>query len=267
VSGLRGREQDFLVRLARERASAERPETKALLSLLAATIVHFGDRARIEQVVALASDKSAAPAWVRTAMVQGVSAVAQPAFRRTMAPGRMLKAETLAPLQASATPEIKSAADKLAARLARYEEEARERARSVRPLSGPERQLVKAGAATYQICSGCHQPNGEGLPNVAPSLVESPWVAGNPEMLVRIVLNGKEGTPGFPGAMPPIASAFTDEQIAGVLSYVRNSWGLHFGAVSVDTVAKVRQQIGPRVNAWTNAELALLERELAKAAR
>jgi mono/diheme cytochrome c family protein len=139
--------------------------------------------------------------------------------------------------------------------------------KSARPISVAERQLAEAGSMIYQVCAGCHQTNGEGLPNVAPSLVESPFVAGNPEMLVRIVLNGKEGTAGFPGAMPPIGSAFTDEQIAGILTFVRNSWGLQYGAVSEATVAKVRQQIGLRVNAWTNAELGLLEREMAKAAK
>jgi mono/diheme cytochrome c family protein len=246
---------------------AERPENKALLSLLAATLAHSGDRARIDPLIARASDQGHLPGWTRLAIVNGLGAVTQNAFRRSIAPGRLIKAETLAPLRESSEAQIKSAADKLAERLTRFEEEAKSRKRSARPLSGPERRLVEAGSATFQICAGCHQQNGEGLPAVAPSLVESPWVAGNPEILVRIVLNGKEGTAGFPGAMPPIGGTFSDDQIAGVLSYVRNTWGLHYGAVSTETVAKVRAQIGPRVNAWTNTELSLLDRELEKAAR
>jgi mono/diheme cytochrome c family protein/glucose/arabinose dehydrogenase len=267
VSGLHGREQEFVSLIVADGISVPRPETKAVLSLLASAIVHSGDRPRIDQLIARCADNGGWPVWARAAVLNGFGAIAQPAFRRTVTPGRLIKSEALVPLRTSSEKEIKSAADNLATRLVRYEEEAKARTKSARPLTGAERQLIEAGRMTYQICAGCHQANGEGLPNVAPSLVESPFVAGNPEMLVRIVLNGKEGTAGFPGAMPPIGGTFTDEQIAGVLSYVRNSWGLQYGGVSQSTVAKVRGEVGPRLNAWTNAELGLLERELAKAAK
>jgi hypothetical protein len=52
-----------------------------------------------------------------------------------------------------------------------------------------------------------------------------------------------------------------------VLTYVRNTWGLHFGAVAPATVAQVRKQVGERVSAWTAPELTQLERELGKAAK
>jgi hypothetical protein len=78
---------------------------------------------------------------------------------------------------------------------------------------------------------------------------------------VRIVLNGKEGTPGFPGAMPPVALSFSDDQVAGVLTYIRNSWGLHVGAVTPELVAKVRRELADRQAPWTNAELQFVERE------
>jgi len=117
------------------------------------------------------------------------------------------------------------------------------------------------------ICAACHQPTGTGLPHVAPSLVESHWVTGNPEVLARIVFNGKEGTPGFASSMPPVGGTFSDEQVAAVLTYIRNSWDLHEGAVPLGSVAKVRQEIAGRVGAWTDAQLARVSSQLARGRR
>jgi hypothetical protein len=76
------------------------------------------------------------------------------------------------------------------------------------------------------------------------------------------VINGKEGTPGFPGSMPAIGGSFTDDQIAGVLTYIRNSWGLHAGAVSLATVAKSRRENKGRLSDWTDPLLRALEFDL-----
>ena len=73
--------------------------------------------------------------------------------------------------------------------------------------------------------------------------------------LIRILLQGKEGTPGFPSGMPA-ASSFTDMQIAGLLTYIRNSWGLQAGAIGADQVTRVRRETGSRLTPWTDAELA-----------
>ena len=66
----------------------------------------------------------------------------------------------------------------------------------------------------------------------------------------------------FPGAMPPIGGSFTDEQIAGVVTYIRNTWGLHAGAVDPATVAKVRAQVGGRIAAWSDSLLERVEYDL-----
>jgi mono/diheme cytochrome c family protein len=130
-------------------------------------------------------------------------------------------------------------------------------------MTEEELKLYDEGKVTFQICAACHQTNGGGLANLAPSLVDSYWVSGNPEVIVRILLNGKEGTPGFPGSMPAIGASLSDEQIAGVLTYIRNSWGLHAGPVSIATVAKSRRDNGKRVADWTEELLRSLEMGLA----
>jgi hypothetical protein len=88
-------------------------------------------------------------------------------------------------------------------------------------------------------------------------------VSSYPEIAIRIILCGKEGTPGFPGPMPPIGGTFSDDQIAEVLTYVRNSWGLHLGAVNNETVEKVRAAVGSRQAPWTDAELRRVESAVA----
>ena len=64
--------------------------------------------------------------------------------------------------------------------------------------------------------------------------------------------------------MPPVAS-FSNEQIAGVLTYVRNSWGLQLGAVEVSTVEAVRKATASRTRPWTDAELQYAEGPAAQA--
>jgi len=186
----------------------------------------------------------------------------QPAFRRSVGSSRVTQSAALAPLVASSDDEVKASATLVADGLAQAEQKAREREAGARPLTAEGQKLYDAGKVTYQICAACHQLNGGGLANLAPSLVDSYYVTANPEVMVRIVLNGKEGTPGFPGAMPPIGMGFTDEQIAGILTYVRNSWGLHEGAVSVATVAKSRKENKGRVADWSDVQLRTLEFDL-----
>jgi hypothetical protein len=59
--------------------------------------------------------------------------------------------------------------------------------------------------------------------------------------------------------MPPVGGTFSDEQIAALLTYIRNSWDLHVGAVDAALVAKVRAQNEGRQAAWTDAELQRME--------
>ncbi|RYD48579.1 MAG: cytochrome c, partial [Verrucomicrobiaceae bacterium] len=89
-------------------------------------------------------------------------------------------------------------------------------------------KVVEAGQAGYLICGACHGQNGEGGP-MAPPLAGSEWVTGPISNLIRIQLRGLTGpitVAGkeyeLPAPMAPL-SFQTDEQIAEVLTYVRNS--------------------------------------------
>ncbi len=104
---------------------------------------------------------------------------------------------------------------------------------------------IKAGGLLFNgTCSVCHQPNGAGLPNVFPPLAKSDFLMANKERSIDIVLNGLTGKVTVNGAefnsvMPPM-SQHTDDEVANILTFVRNSWGNQGEAINKDEVAKRR---------------------------
>lgn len=110
-------------------------------------------------------------------------------------------------------------------------------------------QLQK-GQAAYQLCAACHGQNGEGGP-AGPPLAGSEWVTGPVSNLILIQLRGLTGPievkgvvyDQFPAGMMSM-SFQTDEQIADVLTYVRNSFGNKASAVKPEEVAAMRGEVG-----------------------
>lgn len=109
--------------------------------------------------------------------------------------------------------------------------------------------VMELGKQKYVTCMGCHGMNGEGGP-IGPPLAKSEWVTGPISNLIRIQLrglggpitvNGKEYT--FPAGMAAL-SYQTDEDIAAVLTYVRNSFGNKASAVTPDQVKALRSEVG-----------------------
>ncbi|WP_232064705.1 DUF7133 domain-containing protein [Rhodocytophaga rosea] len=115
-------------------------------------------------------------------------------------------------------------------------------------LSPADRALVTNGATTFkQLCATCHGADGKGVliggkEMPAPPLVGSPRVKGDKTMLIQLLLYGlKDPVDGktYPDIMPPMGSN-TDEWVASVLSYIRNSGDLG-NASSVVTTDEVKQ--------------------------
>ena len=109
--------------------------------------------------------------------------------------------------------------------------------------------VMEIGKAQYLVCGACHGQNGEGTA-AGPPLAESDWVSGPVSNLIRIQLRGLAGPItvsgkeyNFPAGMAPLAYQ-TDEQIAGVLTYIRNSFGNKASAVTAEQVAPLRGEVG-----------------------
>jgi mono/diheme cytochrome c family protein/glucose/arabinose dehydrogenase len=121
------------------------------------------------------------------------------------------------------------------------------------PLTPAEQKRFDEGKVVYtSLCMACHQENGEGREKLAPSLVGSLFALAPPALPVRILLNGKEGPVGL---MPPLGAVLSDDQIAGVLTYVRRSWGNAGTSVDPASVDGVRKDAADRTRPWTDGEL------------
>ncbi|WP_332848470.1 cytochrome c oxidase subunit II [Massilia sp. S19_KUP03_FR1] len=84
-------------------------------------------------------------------------------------------------------------------------------------------ELKTKGEKVYAAnCVACHQANGQGMPNVFASLVESPVVLGAKAGQVDVLLNGKHSGK-YQTAMPAWKQ-LSDSDIASVITYTRNMW-------------------------------------------
>jgi mono/diheme cytochrome c family protein len=132
----------------------------------------------------------------------------------------------------------------------------------IAPLTPEEQGRFDIGRDVYaNLCQACHQPDGRGQDRVAPSLIDSPLLLAAPEIPARILLNGKEGSTGL---MPPVGSTLTDEQVAGVLTYIRREWGHAASPVAPATIAAIRESTRGRTRPWTHDELLKLAVEKEK---
>jgi mono/diheme cytochrome c family protein len=130
----------------------------------------------------------------------------------------------------------------------------------VQPLTPEQQALFESGKTTFGLCAACHQPDGLGRPDLAPALGDGRWAnAVSPNAAIRVALHGKAGTPGFPAPMPPVAN-LSDEQLAGVLTFVRRSFGNSASAVNPADIARIRRETADRATPWTDAELESLPR-------
>jgi len=104
---------------------------------------------------------------------------------------------------------------------------------------------MSAGKAIYeQYCMTCHQVDGAGAQNMIPPLIKTSYVLGDKAALTKILLNGMSGEIKvngdiYSGEMPS-QDYLKDEEIAAVLTYVRNSFGNKASAVTADEVKKTR---------------------------
>lgn len=115
-----------------------------------------------------------------------------------------------------------------------------------------EKGLLEAGAQTYNIyCATCHQTNGKGDGTRFPPLSDTDWVTANRgqnrNRLISLLLNGLEGQIEVNGVayngIMPAHSFLSDAEVAGVLTYIRKSFGNNASSISATEVAQVRKEM------------------------
>lgn len=110
-----------------------------------------------------------------------------------------------------------------------------------------DKEQMERGQKVYENnCLGCHQADGNGVPSLNPPLVKTKWVLGDKKKLIGILLNGLQqeiriNDEVYTNPMPSQAH-LTDQEIADVLTYVRNSFGNKASAVLVKEVGKEKAQ-------------------------
>ena len=124
------------------------------------------------------------------------------------------------------------------------------------------------GVAVYKsICQTCHGADGNGLQGLAPPLNKSEWVTGDKGALATIILYGLTGpvqvkdklykSPEIMDEMPGLGDSkeLSDEDIAEVMSFIRNAWNNRASEASTTDIEQVRRKYGGRRKAFTMDEL------------
>jgi mono/diheme cytochrome c family protein len=113
-------------------------------------------------------------------------------------------------------------------------------------VTPPPQTQMTDGARLYQACAACHEADGTGSPRIYPPLPGNANVqSADPSSTLRIILDGAltVTTPRAPnaGSMPAYAGKLTDQEIADVATYIRNSWGNAAPVVTAEQAAKARR--------------------------
>lgn len=142
----------------------------------------------------------------------------------------------------------------------------RKRLEEIRRRNALLAESIVRGKVIYTtLCINCHGPDGKGLPSpdgkglrLAPPLDGSARVKGHRERLTRILLNGLIGPvdeKSYAGGLMLPMGANTDQWIADVATYIRNTWGNRAPLIEASDVARTRAESEDRVGPWTLIEL------------
>jgi mono/diheme cytochrome c family protein len=137
---------------------------------------------------------------------------------------------------------------------------------SKQPYDPAGHELAVGKAIFDKTCALCHQPNGLGKADQFPPLAGSDWIlAPSPARIGRIVMKGLTGsvrvtTPRGPVSLnltmpPPGDFVGNDEDVAAVLTYVRQQWGNNGSRIAPEQIKAIRAASAGKNGAWTQDEL------------
>ena len=113
-------------------------------------------------------------------------------------------------------------------------------------ITGVQQSKTTGEKIFKKYCISCHMADGSGVPHMNPPLIQTKYVLGEKEDLIKIILNGignvEINGETYTNKMPPLKKILKDQQIADVLTYVRKSFGNKAPAVTVTEVKAVRSK-------------------------
>ena len=120
--------------------------------------------------------------------------------------------------------------------------------KSTTSAGGALQTSIERGKQVYTAsCLTCHQADGSGVPNLNPPLIQTKWVLGDKSTLIQMLLKGSKAQVEIDGDMfhntMPAQPQLTDQQIADVLTYVRNSFGNKTSSVKITDVKSARKKL------------------------
>jgi glucose/arabinose dehydrogenase/mono/diheme cytochrome c family protein len=255
MSGLGGAESEWLeLALARDlplteelvhaaATAATTPEAlRRLLAIVSAPGVpasrHTDCLRWTARTVALRRHAPACAALLDHASSSGNAAVASAVFRGFAEAGKTkgFKPIPLAPIPAAFAAASSPSAPERAAAAAIFDFSGT--APKNHLVTSEHRRLYEIGKREYAtLCATCHHPEGQGMETLAPPLADSEWVVGPEQRLVGLVMEGLmgpitvNGTVYEPPAVQPVMPGLRfnpeldDEELAGIMTFIRHSWG------------------------------------------
>lgn len=123
---------------------------------------------------------------------------------------------------------------------------------------GKDEQVAAGRSVFATTCQACHQAEGQGVPHAFPPLAKSDFLMADKQRSIGIVLGGLKGKvtvlgQDYDSVMPPLAH-LSDDDVANVLTYVRNTWGNSGDPVTRDEVIAVRNHAADAQHASTTGE-------------
>ena len=108
-----------------------------------------------------------------------------------------------------------------------------------------EKDMVAGGEKVFSLyCAACHQKDGKGASGRFPPLAGTDWVTGDKERLINIILNGMQGNIVVNGETyinpMPQHGFLSDQEVANVLTYIRQNFGNNATEVTTEEVSRIR---------------------------
>jgi mono/diheme cytochrome c family protein len=129
------------------------------------------------------------------------------------------------------------------------------------PKSGEAAALARGKTVYDSVCGACHGADGLGKPGMAPTLASSEWVITKGiNRIAHIPLKGINGPIKVMGKdwnmnMAAMGAALSDEDLAGLLTYIRGSWGNKATAVAAEDIKKIRSEMFKGMEIMTGEQL------------